>query len=233
MMRVDYDELVNLCGIVLKQERKSEKQIRKPGAMHKARWMAKVLYSIKICLFYDQIKSLPKGSTVGSETQLCKLRDFVTFVCHVYCDWWLQCQSARRAPFLDLCLYKTLLKYQTVNPGIAKSALWGLNHHIWYLTKEMMVLALFERFVPNKDCQDMAGRRLLLKPETLPIMPVNCFGKVMASLASPPWMQTQAWQTSLAMILGLLLRYSSLMCPFLNCHFLNGKKLKAILIDSR
>ena len=33
MMREDYDELVNLCGIVLKQERKREKQIRKPGSM--------------------------------------------------------------------------------------------------------------------------------------------------------------------------------------------------------
>ena len=43
MMREDYDEVVNLFGIVLKQDRKSEKLIRKPEAMQKARWMAKVL----------------------------------------------------------------------------------------------------------------------------------------------------------------------------------------------
>ena len=94
--------------------------------MQKARWMTKVLQAVKRCLFYDLIKGLPKGS-VGSETQLNRLKDFVIFVCFVYCDWWLQCQSARRAPFLDLCLYKTLLKYQTVNPGIAKSALQALK----------------------------------------------------------------------------------------------------------
>ena len=198
LMREDYDELVNLCGIVLKQERKSEKPLRKPGAMHKARWMAKVLYSIKICLFYDQIKSLPKGSTVGSETQLCKLKDFVTFVCHVYCDWWLQCQSARRAPFLDLCLYKTLLKYETVNSVIAKSALRALNRHLWYLTQEMVVLALFDSNVPNKDRQDMADRLLLLKPESLPTMPVNRFGK---GYGKPRFPSLDA-DTSLADLLG-------------------------------
>ena len=71
--------------------------------MHKARWMSKVLYSIKICLLKNQISVLPKG-TITTLHQQEKLKEFVVFVVYVYCNWWLTCQSASFAPWLDLYL---------------------------------------------------------------------------------------------------------------------------------
>ncbi len=52
---------------------------KRPGALHKARWMAKLIYLIKICLFEQQIKDLPCG-TITTLQQESKVRDFVNFV---------------------------------------------------------------------------------------------------------------------------------------------------------
>ena len=77
---------------------------------------------------------------------------------------------------MDLCLYKTLLRYRSVNSVIAKSALRVFNHHLWYLTEEMVVLAIFDTNVLIKESQDMADRLNLIKSAALPITPVNNFG---------------------------------------------------------
>jgi len=53
------------------------------GALHKARWMAKLLYFIKICVFEQQIADLPR-STITTQQQVAKVREFVNFVTLVY-----------------------------------------------------------------------------------------------------------------------------------------------------
>ena len=54
--------MTQLCRAVLDANETKHGTIRKPGAMHKARWMSKVLYSIKICLLKNQISLLFKGT---------------------------------------------------------------------------------------------------------------------------------------------------------------------------
>lgn len=54
--------------------------IQRPGALHRARWMAKLLYAMKMLLLSDQIiQDLPKGA-VFATNQLPKLKEFVKFV---------------------------------------------------------------------------------------------------------------------------------------------------------
>ena len=65
---------------------------QRPGALHKARWMAKLLYSLKIALFEKDISELPSG-TVKTRQQVPMIRVFVTFVTHVYSIWWLTCKN--------------------------------------------------------------------------------------------------------------------------------------------
>ena len=52
IQRGDYNEFVELCMVYLqkKTEQNPAVSFHRPGAMHKARWMAKLIYSIKICL---------------------------------------------------------------------------------------------------------------------------------------------------------------------------------------
>ena len=147
-LRDDYKEMAQLSLFILNNEEKI--YLKRPGAMHKARWMAKILYSIKICLLKDYINELPKG-TVTTPHQLAQLHEFVVFIIFVYSGWWLQCRSAINTPWLDLCLYKSLLRYEIVNKTIAKSAQRALARHLWYLTPELAFLSIFSEAVPSEE----------------------------------------------------------------------------------
>jgi len=143
LQRDDYLEFIQLCVLFLNGDTAGKTlKFKRPGALHKARWMAKLLYSIKICLFEEQIKQLPPG-TITTQQQVLKVRDFVNFATLVYSHWWMTCNSAADAPCNDLQFLQTLMKYEVVNPGISKSAVRALKNQLWYLTEEMVPLALF------------------------------------------------------------------------------------------
>ena len=58
--RDDYLEFVELCILFLGTELANLSfTFKRPGALHKARWMAKLIYSIKICLLETHIQELP------------------------------------------------------------------------------------------------------------------------------------------------------------------------------
>lgn len=106
--RDDYKEFSELCLLYLGCTSNPDFNFKCPGAMHKARWMAKLLYSVKIVILQKEISSLPPG-TITTKQQLRKLHDFVTFVCLVYSTWWNTCTQAVDAPWNDLCLFKKCL----------------------------------------------------------------------------------------------------------------------------
>jgi len=58
--RDDYKELFNLCIIFLGGVPKKGLSFRSPGGLHRARWMAKAIYSLKIYLFRGQFKLTKK-----------------------------------------------------------------------------------------------------------------------------------------------------------------------------
>ena len=83
-IRDDYQEFTELSLVFLgANSSDDEVSFRRPGALHKARWMAKVIYSLKIALAEKSIEQLPPG-TITSRHQVTKVRQFVTFVTHVY-----------------------------------------------------------------------------------------------------------------------------------------------------
>lgn len=166
LRRDDYLEFVQLCTVFLGELSNTEQiTFLRPGAMHKARWMAKLLYCIKICLFELQIQQLPKG-TITTPHQVTRVRDFVNFVTLVYSNWWMTCTSAVDAPWNDLQLFRSLLQYEAINPSISKSAIKAFERHFWYLHAEMVPLALFSNKVPNEAKRTLADRLLTLKPDT-------------------------------------------------------------------
>ena len=117
--------------------------------------MAKLLYSIKICLLEQQIQELPKG-TVTTTAQTPKVRDFVNFVTLVYSKWWLTCPFAFDAPWNDLDFYKKLLQYDALQSHVSRSAIKGFGRHLWYLTQEMIPLALFSDSTPSEEKTKLA-----------------------------------------------------------------------------
>ena len=76
--RGDYKELASLTLLYLNDSKTkaSFEKFLKPGAMHSARWMAKLIYSFKVVLLGSTTSDLPKG-TVCSISQMKKLKRFV------------------------------------------------------------------------------------------------------------------------------------------------------------
>lgn len=174
--RDDYQEFVNLTALYLDTEATdSIVKFKKPGALHKARWMSKLIYSLKICLLENQIQKLPRG-TITTQHQKDKLRAFVKFATLVYCSWWIKCTSAIDAPWNDLCLYRKLLQYRDVDSQVSDSALAAFRRHLWYLTAEMVPLSLFSDHVPAEERRSLADKMLAVRPDKEITVPKERFG---------------------------------------------------------
>ena len=78
--RHDYYELVQLTVLFLGGTfpENISFNFKSPGASHHARWMAKVLYTIKLALFKHQMKH------VIPEDMLQKITDLAGFLCLFY-----------------------------------------------------------------------------------------------------------------------------------------------------
>ncbi len=78
--REDYKELLELWVIALGKSPLRGIKFKSPGAMHRVRWMAKLIYAIKLFLFRHQLRMSARAER-GSFT-------FVKFIAHVYLMVW-------------------------------------------------------------------------------------------------------------------------------------------------
>ena len=153
LVRDHYKELLELVLFAFKVPLPDNKPFKflKPGATSKARWMGKIIYSIKMFLLSKQITELkdpknPKSNLVLQyrNKELDKFAHFVFFVIHVYVPWWFTCSSAINAPIHDLCLFKKIHAYKMINPKIPDAAMTTFNRHHWYLCEEYVPISLFK-----------------------------------------------------------------------------------------
>ena len=63
-----------------------------PGALHRARWMARVIYAIKLCLFQSQF--------IMTKRELAGIKRFAAFGVRVYVRSWFNAPKAAAAPAL-------------------------------------------------------------------------------------------------------------------------------------
>lgn len=134
--RDDYCELLQLVLVFLD---KSPMQIkfRPPGAYHRARWMAKIIYAYKIFLFRHQFL-LTKKEESG-------LIEFLTFTTKIYLKNWYTAENPISAPYNDLILLKELFSYQ--NKLISQNLSNVFLRHLWYLNEYLAPIALFDKNV--------------------------------------------------------------------------------------
>ncbi|XP_037030592.1 uncharacterized protein LOC119070384 [Bradysia coprophila] len=132
--RGDYLEMMQLCLLVLGKPLPGY-TFKLPHNCNNARWMGKIIYSLKIFLFRDQVNL--------AKSELANLEEFCTFSCLIYTKHWIQCCVPSNAPANDLHLLKSLNQYKQVNAKIANCAIDKLQDHLWYLGSELVVLSLF------------------------------------------------------------------------------------------
>lgn len=110
-----------------------------PGAMHHARFMAKAIYSLKMFLFRDQLLLTTK--------ELTALRQTCIFIIKFYIKVWYSAPLSVTAPNTDFELLKNLIKFEIVNKPVAQAARKKLSGHLWYISEELVALALFDESI--------------------------------------------------------------------------------------
>ena len=88
----------------------------------------------------------------------------------------MSCNETVDAPWNDLQLYKNLLRYELVNKNISESAIRAFSRHFWYLTAELVPLALFSIKTPMSERQAVADKMIQLQPPNVLQSPQNRFG---------------------------------------------------------
>ena len=101
--RDDYMEFLQLSQLYLFSQDQTEGFFfRRPGALHKARWMSKLLYTLKMDLLSQKIcDELPRGTVFGV-SQREKIHRFAQFAVYCYLPWRTRSRNAASAPFNDL-----------------------------------------------------------------------------------------------------------------------------------
>ncbi|XP_029708295.2 uncharacterized protein LOC109401706 [Aedes albopictus] len=105
-IRADYQEFIELTALLLGVEtlNGSQIKIKSPGAMHRARWMSRALYSLKMYLFREQFKL--------DKSEIRALRRINKFIVLVYLDAWFAAPAGPSAPRHDLQLLSKLKSYK-------------------------------------------------------------------------------------------------------------------------
>ncbi|KAL1378520.1 hypothetical protein pipiens_015530 [Culex pipiens pipiens] len=168
--RDDYKELLELTLVVL-GETPEKFTFKKPGPIHHARWMAKMLYAIKIYLLREQ------GCLFElTREEVKQLKRFVRFGTLLYVKPWLQAPLGVDAATNDLNLWNSINDFRKTDPEIACAALAVLERHLWYLSDELVGFSLFSEKVSAEEKQRVvqamktipAGERSVLgDPELL------------------------------------------------------------------
>lgn len=118
------------------------------GATNNARWMSRAIYSLKALLLRDHLDMDPSFIRL--------LERFNMFVALIYTKFWNRCSNSADAPFNDLQLLKELDLYKEIDAEISQAALDALKRHLWYLSDELILLALFSEKVSNDEKNLMA-----------------------------------------------------------------------------
>src|SRR5258705_1876170 len=136
--RDDYREFLELSIIFFGGIPARGIHFQAPRAMHRARWLAKVIYAIKIWLFRGQFRM-----TLSEERGI---RELAVFAVLIYLKAWISAPRAVEAPLNDFLLMKQLLQYQQAVVSTATSKKFSL--HLWYLSEDLVGLALFDSRIP-------------------------------------------------------------------------------------
>ena len=166
-VRDDYRELIELSIIFLGGLPGRGIHFMAPGALHHARWLSKVIYSLEMWMFCSQIKLMSceqKG-----------LHKMCIFAVVIYLKSWFTVSLAASAPHSDLCLLLDLYSYKQYDEAISKATCKKLEHHLWYLSEYLVGLVFFDSDVPSETKRTMMNALQSKQPLSITWFQANHF----------------------------------------------------------
>ena len=140
----DYLELNELCVLYLGGVVRENFKFQYPGPIHCARFMAQLLYYLKMALLSHLIHFEKE-----EEKQEVVLMAEYTALFHTL--WWLQGYLSSAAPRLDVLAISQMHMYKEFNPLVANVCLTSWSRHTWYLAPETVVFCLVDEEYEERD----------------------------------------------------------------------------------
>lgn len=168
--RSDYIELLKLTVIFFSGD-DCEYTVYVPGPYNRARFMSRIIYSLKIYLYRGQLNL--------DTIQLDNVRRLLLFVFKVYFKNWFTINIPVIAPRRDLQMLRAIEAMRESLPITASIAYNKFKNHLWYLSEIMIGLSFFdndvampirERMVFNlqRDSTQRDINRYIINPRTDP-----------------------------------------------------------------
>ena len=145
--RENYRELLDLLIVTLGGTVPGF-SFKMPGADHYARWMSKQIYYLKIRLL-SNIFDL-------SEEEQNQVDQITEFAVLFYIKYWLQTPLPSSAARLDLEFMANMLQYRLTNPTTSFAVLQSCYRHVWYITPQLVTLALADEELEDDIKEQMA-----------------------------------------------------------------------------
>ena len=148
------DDRKELAELVVGYLSPGHVKIRKPGAIHHARFLGKAIYYLKLKLLSNQLKFVQDDKLLQEEISI-----MVEFVACFYAKWYLQSDSAIRAPYLDISSLHQMHLYRDVcaKPEAVDAVLESFYKHTWYLDSTIVPLSLLDEDVPYEEKSKIAA----------------------------------------------------------------------------
>lgn len=152
--REDYRELLNLTVIFLGGTPPGGIRLRAPAGLHRARWMARLLYSFKIFMFGRTKNEI--GTFKITKQEENGIRELLYFVIiGGYIQAWITAPFSANAPKNDLIFLLKLNKYKEINKIVADGAIKKFLGHLWYLSEDLVGLAFFDENISIIEKENM------------------------------------------------------------------------------
>ena len=119
-----------------------------PGPDHHARWMSK-------CLYFLKIKLLIKIFKVSEEEEV-QVKTLAQFILLFYAKYWFTTPLASSAARQDLEFMGNILQYRMMYPKLAYEVLTCTYRHLWYLTPQLVIMALADTGLEDSSREAMA-----------------------------------------------------------------------------
>ena len=103
--------------------------------MHHARFMRKAIYLLKMELMTERI-----SVTVEERRQIHQMAQFIALF---YAKYFLRSRIAVFTPQDDLQFLSSMISYRDEDPDLAIPVIASIKRHLWYLSEQLVVLALF------------------------------------------------------------------------------------------
>ena len=145
-------------------------KILKPGATHKARWLMKLLHSMKIVLLEKSLPHNSFGKGNEGKARLCKINKFVIYFVFCYIPWWYTCPIATSAARNDLLFFQTVCDFENIDDktnrckDISKAVQKSILNHQWYNVPEIIPLSLFDKGYSFHE-KDNLAKKILTFPK--------------------------------------------------------------------